>query len=197
MTGESTPRHLLRLETKLKRAILRSDGQGAHFLLDRAIAEGVHTAYAQKASLYESGCGTVRSDFREAIKWYKKSVEVLDDILSHKGLARIYLQCSDLDNDRSLARYHLEILANSDDVGGRYGLGLVYQLGIGVDKDLERALQLHSLAAEQRHIGAALAVRQIKLQKDFTFRLFVEALGYAFLRKVVATFRPNNPRVTI
>jgi TPR repeat protein len=65
------------------------DVAGAVFQLKRLAAEGFSPALAELGDKYEFGGGGIDVDLAEAVEWYKKSVEAIDDVRSHIGLARI------------------------------------------------------------------------------------------------------------
>jgi TPR repeat protein len=137
------------------------DGEGCKFLLKRMVADGKHSALCQLGFIYEVGCGGIQRDFPNAAKWYKQSIEAIDDINSHRGLARIYLQEFQLDPDHSLAKYHLDHLVYNEVMGGYFGLGYLYQKGLGVPKDFEKAAQFYKKAADMGHIVAQSGLNEI------------------------------------
>ena len=100
-------------------------------------------------------------------------------------------QCSGEDSDCCLPRSKWEKLsfaevkpkADSGDAQAQYELAIVYALGRGVDKDMQKALELYKKASEQGHRDAALTVSEMYLNGDVEVNE-KEALKY--LDKAVA-----------
>lgn len=170
------------------------DVAGAVFQLKRMANEGFTPALAELGDKYEFGGGEIEADLAEAVDWYKKSVEASNDVRSHIGLARIYLQSKELDPDRCLSFNHLKVLADSDVMPGWFGLGLLYQHGIGIDVDLEEAETCFRKAAEKGHLVAGTHLAQVLMEQDKPGWL---KTAIRFIPRVLwfRTFRPHDPRL--
>jgi TPR repeat protein len=170
------------------------DVAGAVFQLKRLANEGFSPALVELGDKYEFGGGGIDVDLSEAVEWYKKSVEAIDDVRSHIGLARIYLQSKDLDPDRSLSFYHLKILADTDTMAGWFGLGLAHQNGIGTDVDLEAAETCFKNAVEKGHLVAGTHLAQVLLagDKPGSFKTALRYIPRVFWMKLV---RSDDPRL--
>ena len=147
-------------------SLASGDGDSAVFIYKALANDGCATALSQIGRIYEHGFAGIEQDFGEAIEWYKHSVETIDDLLSHLSLARIYLQDTSLDPTRQLALYHLNLLAENEIMGGYFGLGLMYDFGIGVEQDKETAEQWFSKAEALGHIGARLSRMKIRFFEE-------------------------------
>ena len=170
------------------------DVAGAVFQLKRLADEGFSPALAELGDKYEFGGGGIEIDLSEAVDWYKKSVEAIDDVRSHIGLARIYLQSKELDPDRSLSFYHLKLLADSDTMAGWFGLGLAYQHGIGTNVDMNAAENCFRNAVDKGHLVAGTHLAQVLLANDKPggFKTAVRFMPRVLLTKLL---RPNDPRL--
>jgi TPR repeat protein len=149
------PEHQPRWDSGLE-SVVSGDGNGAIFIYKSLANDGCATALSQIGRIYEHGLAGVKKDFGEAIQWYKRSIETIDDLLSHLSLARIYFQDPSLDPTRELLHYHLNLLANNEVMGGYFGLGLAYTFGIGVDENEELADEWFAKAEASGHVGARL-----------------------------------------
>ena len=170
------------------------DVAGAVFQLKRLANEGFSPALAELGDKYECGGRGIEIDLIEAADWYKKSVEAVDDVRSHIGLARIYLQSKDIDPDRSLSFYHLKVLADTDIMAGWFGLGLAYQHGIGTDIDLVAAETCFRNAVEKGHLVAGTHLAHVLLANDKPGGF---KTAFQFVPRVLwmKLFRSDDPRL--
>ncbi len=169
------------------------DVAGAVFQLKRLASEGFSPAFAELGDKYEFGGGGIEVDLAAAVEWYKRSVEIINDVRSHMGLARIYLQDPELDPDHSLALYHLHVLTETDVMGGWYGLGLVHMQGVGTEKDLEAAQRCLEKAVRMGHLqaGVDLAVVLLKSSQAGWFKTFVKYQSRKLLQKMRDSSHPS------
>ena len=170
------------------------DVAGAVFQLKRLASEGFSPALVELGDKYEFGGGGIEIDLAEAVGWYKKSVELIDDVRSHIGLARIYLQSKELDPDRSLSFYHLKVLADTNVMAGWFGLGLAYQNGIGTEVDLDAAENCFRSAVQMGHLVAGAHLAQVLLANDKPGGFMT---AWRFMPRVLwmKLFRPDDPRI--
>jgi TPR repeat protein len=170
------------------------DVAGAVFQLKRLADEGFSPALAELGNKYEFGGGGIDADWVEAVRWYRKSIEAIDDVRSHIGLARIYLQSAELDLDSSLSFYHLKVLADTDIMAGWFGLGLAYQHGIGTGVDLDAAETCFRRAVDKGHLLAGTHLAQVLLanEKPGGFKA-----AFRFIPRVLwmKLFRSDDPRI--
>lgn len=170
-------------------------GRGEEMLanLNRILADGCPSALSMLGTVYETGCGVVEISPENAVRYYLRSIEALDDVNSHLGVSRIYLENPILDPGRDLVRYHLELLASNDIVGGVYGLGLLHQHGVGIPQDHEVALKYFERAANLGHLGAKVALFQMKGAKGVLGLIKVAWTVLQF--KILERMRPSDPRL--
>lgn len=167
------------------------DGDGCLFLLKRLVGEGLHSALSMIAHLYETGCGPIAKNSIEAANWYKRSIEKIDDIVSHRGLARLYIQDFGLDPNHELVRYHLQLLVDHDVMGGYFGMGILYQHGIGVPIDHPKASSYFTKAINHGHLMAEVRLRQVS-GKSLLSRLVPSLVTSLKIGRVVAKNDDNS-----
>ena len=161
----SRPQHQERWQAGVD-CIESGDGEGAVFVYKALANDGCVAALSQIGRIYEHGLAGVGKDFGEAVKWYLRSVETIHDLLSHLALARIYLQEPSLDPDRELALFHLNLLAEHEVMGGYFGLGLVYDFGVGIEEDKDLAEHWFAKAERLGHAGAKLALARNRFVRE-------------------------------
>ncbi|MDJ0938966.1 MAG: tetratricopeptide repeat protein [Woeseiaceae bacterium] len=142
--------------------LIGGDGEGAVFQYKALAIDGCASALFQLGRIYEDGLCGVEQDFTEALTWFRHSIETVDDVASHLAVARIYLQTTEFDPDRSLSKYHLRLLAENGVPAGNFGLGLMYHHGLGVDVDLKQAKDFYRSSAESGHLLANLRLTYLE-----------------------------------
>jgi TPR repeat protein len=105
--------------------------------------------------MYERGEELSR-DLGESAKWYRKAAE-RGDRDARFALAIVLLKGQSLPGYAE-ARGWCEQEAKSKDGRGQYCLGLIYQHGLGLEKDISRATKFYRQAAE---LGNALAMLRL------------------------------------
>jgi TPR repeat protein len=112
----------------------------------KAAEQGNAIAQSNLARCYEQGRGIDRN-LSEAIKWYEASAECgyhIQGVLNDLGV--FYLTGNGVEIDESKAVYWLSKAVENDEIPSFANLGRCYLLGIGVNKDLAKALRLFSIA---------------------------------------------------
>ena len=187
-------------------SVASGNGQGAVFTCKALAKNGCAPALGQIGRIYEFGLGGIRQDFKEAVKWFKLSIEAIDDLQSHLALARIYLQNPKLDANHKLALYHLDLLAENEVAGAYFGLGLVHEFGLGVPTDESLALDWYERAQLLGHLMARLHGNRIRFAEKpirYFLPLIVTSLQvrYAKLRNPydqrLAMWDDNKDTITI
>lgn len=147
----------------------KGDRAGALFLFRKLAYEGCAPALVEVGNIYELGGRGVKKDYDEAKKWYIRAVEVIDDASAHLSLGRLYLKTGDSHNDFYNAHYHFDLLVDHNNhMGALYALGLIYELGLGVDRDYSKAESNYQQAIEQGHILAMKNLARIRLEESFS-----------------------------
>jgi len=172
------------------------DKAGALFLLKRLANEGCAPALVEIGNIYEQGGGGVEQDFEKAIKWYLRSVEVLDDPKAHLGLGRIYLLHADSEKDYVNAYYHFSLLVDEGEMGALYALGHLFEFGLGVSKDEKKAIDFYQSASDLGHILAKRNIARILMKSSFIkgFMVWLEACYLIFK---IGLRNPNDQRLSI
>lgn len=105
----------------------------------------------------------VKKDFREAVKWYRKSADQgFTD--AQKNLAVAYIVGNGVIQDHAEAFKLMHKAAIQGAPNGQRGLAQMYLEGIGVQKNYKKAVLWMSKAAEQgdKNSQASLAVQYVK-----------------------------------
>lgn len=147
----------------------KGDKSGALFRFKRLAYEGCSPALVEIGNIYEIGGGGIEKDIDKARQWYINSVETIDDPRAHLALGRIYYRTTDY---RS-AFYHLSILENRRDPGAMFGLALLYDFGLGVNQDHNKAAKYYRIASDKGHILALKNLSIIKMKKSFPSGVFL------------------------
>jgi TPR repeat protein len=137
-------------------AFRSGDLQGALFVFNKIAKRGSPAAYVEIGNIYEIGGEGVEQDLDESICWYNKSVDYMDEPMAHLALGRIYLSRNKSIEELEKARFHLQ--AAGDEPGALFGLGLVYDRGLGVVKDQKLAMEFYNRA---RNLGHAMAFKRV------------------------------------
>ena len=145
----------------------KGDKAGALFLFKRLANEGCAPALVEIGNIYEQGGGGVEQDFDEAIKWYLRAVEVLDDPQAHMGLGRIYLLHAGSEKDYANAYYHFSLLVDEGEMGALYALGHLFEFGLGVPKDEQKAIDFYQGASDLGHILSQRNLARILMKSSF------------------------------
>ena len=170
------------------------NGEAAVFMYKALAADGCAAALAQLGRIYELGVGPLERDDNEAIKWYQRSIEVIDDVGSHLGLVRIYLYSTELDQDRSLTLYHLRVLESTDVTAAHFALGLLYESGVGVEQDATTAREYFQKAADRGHLLARLHLHRLDLPSR-PFRTAFAAIATQIAIRWARRRDPTDPRL--
>jgi TPR repeat protein len=174
--------------------IERGNGEGAVFMYKSLAADGCAAALAQLGRIYEHGAGHIETDVDQAIKWYQRSIEIIDDVGSHLGLVRIYLGSTEIDKDRSLTLYHLKVLEQTDITAAYFALGLLHETGSAVEKDEAKAAAYYRKASERGHLLARLHLQRLTLAEK-PIRTALAAIGTRFAMWRARRCDPTDPRL--
>ena len=159
----------------------------------RASGEGNEDAAYRLGVIYSSG-EKVPQDVAESLRWYK--------IASGKGsssssysLGHIYRTGSDIMGDIEVKRDYTQAIkfykrSAEQGYGGAFWVGYMYYLGLGVDRNLEEAVEwfIKSKESERKHSGSIKFLDMMTVDgeivlRDFTTTGEVEAqlqLGHMF-----------------
>lgn len=165
----------------------KGDRAGALFLFKRLANDGCAPALIEVGNIYEIGARGIKKNIDEAKKWYLHAVEVIDDAKAHLALGRLYLTAGDSPSDFRNAHYHFDLLVDHNNhMGALYGLGLIYERGLGVDRDYLKAENYFQQSIDQGHVLAMSNLARIRLKKSFfeglilLFKAFIEIVKVGY-----------------
>jgi uncharacterized protein len=116
------------------------DKSGALFLYKSLVKDGELAAYREVANIYEQPTSDgVTQDFAKARKWYKKSIEIANDVYGCIGLGRMLYYGKGGDREFHQAFEYYSMVEDKDIPVVNLMLGRMYGLGHGVQKDYEKA----------------------------------------------------------
>lgn len=139
-------------------------------LLDKA-EHGDFNAQCYIGHMYLSGKG-VEQDFEKARYWYQRVVDQVGadaKIIAHANLVLGVLFNSGK-GGKQCYKTALQCFINAAQQGytdAHINIGLMYAKGLGVPKDLQKALYWWQLAEEKGHPSAAAYVLQLKKKMAF------------------------------
>jgi len=172
------------------------DRVGSLFIFQRLAKEGCSPALVEIGNIYEQGGGGVEKDIATAIKWYQRSVEVIDDPKAHLGLGRLYLQYGKTDGDYSNALYHLSLLENTEEMGAFFGLGIIHELGLGIARDTNAAIRYYQRACELGHVLAEKNLSRIMIKSGHFLGIIAWLKSCWKIARIVFK-NPNDRRLSL
>lgn len=176
--------------TEAELAFNKGDLAGALFIFRKLAQEGLELAYVEIGNIYELGGGGVEQDISKAIKWYKRSTNSdAEHVNAHLALGRLYLQ-SEREKDHQKAKFHFKQVQQTE-MGAQYGLGIIYERGLGNAVDTKRAIIHYQKAAEMGHIRARGCLEKL-LVKRGPFRTI---RGWIKSNLIVAKLIKQDPSI--
>ncbi|WHI45359.1 hypothetical protein [Microbulbifer sp. VAAF005] len=130
-----------------------------------AAEEGSANSSARLAGLYETGNG-VYKDLEQAIYYYTQAAESgLASAMNKLGLIYLDSENNDIKN-YSKALYWFEQAANKNSKYGFFNQARMYEQGLGVEANLDRALSLYDEASKRGHGMASLKIAEAYSQGE-------------------------------
>lgn len=117
-------------------------------------ATGSMQALILLGSIYEWGSAAVPRDYKEARRWYELAWKNGTLALAALKLGHFYYHGYGTDVDYNKAYFYYSKLENSKDPVGLLRLGLLYEMGRGVTKDVYKARTLFRRATRLGNIQA-------------------------------------------
>jgi TPR repeat protein/uncharacterized caspase-like protein len=167
----------LTAQTRLARMYQNGDGvpkdvQRAQFWLETAAGRGVPNAKTRLGLLYEKGEG-IQQNLESAHRLYLAAAEDGDDEAILR-LGNLYASENQLYDDPEIAARLLQVAVDRDVDRAIRPLARLYEAGRGVEKNLEKAINLYRAASESNP-WAARDVGRLYLMDDPAVRNFEEA----------------------
>jgi TPR repeat protein len=153
----------------------------ARKLYEQAAASGAHQGYNNLAHLYRYGLAGLEQDVPKAVELLEKSAK-LGNEFAVNSLAQIYMgnELGAPDTEKILQWLRFGVDRNYR--GCLSDLGYAYQHGIGVEKDVQKAITLYQKSIDQGSAGAKSNLGYLYLMgedvaKDYprAIKLFQEA----------------------
>jgi TPR repeat protein len=163
-----------------KRYYLARDYSNAYGYFMQAAQLGHVKAEVQVGYQHEKAQGVPRND-RESAAWYYKAAQAGDDV-AQANLAHMYEDGTGVPQSDKQSFYWYNLSVHMGDYGRAfYQLARCYELGIGVQSDRQRAIELYQQAARLRYPGAAQAAYWLSFVGNVSFRDEKEqALWFAY-----------------
>ena len=179
---------------------MKGDLAGALFLFKKLEKEGFELALLEIGNIYELGGGGVKTDIEKAIFWYERSISAIyDNPAAHLALGRLYIQSSRT-SDLTKA-YHHFLKAKGQEMGALYGLGVLFERGLGVEKDKDKAIYYYREAADLGHIMALAHISSLTTEGGVTKKVYNWLKTRYLMAKLIkadSTIKTkNHPRLGI
>ncbi len=137
------------------------DKSGALFLYKSLIKDGEFAAYTEIANIYEQPSGGgVEQDFNKAREWYKKAIDIANDVYGCIGLARILYYGKGGDRDFDQAFEYYSMVEDKQIPVVNLMLGRMYGLGQGAVKDYNKSKNYYRKAVSS---GNVIALKELGL----------------------------------
>lgn len=105
--------------------------------------------YFSLGYLYDKGYG-VTQDFDKAIYWYEKAINIGNSSTAMNNVGNIYF----MQKNYSQAKYWFEKATLKGNGPGMHGLAYLYEYGLGVTADINKAIELYENAGNAGHVDA-------------------------------------------
>ncbi len=166
------------------------------FKAKRLERDGDPLALLVLAYVYEIGCEAVPVDLDEAIRYYRQYLNIIDNETARFKLARAYYRRRRDQDDFMQAHRYFLTLVNSNQWGAHFALGMMYELGMGVEADWAKAAEHYAIAMEHGHVEAE--IRYLVLQRGGRrFKYFWPLFSALKRRKKLERKDPHDWRLSI
>jgi TPR repeat protein len=193
------------MEAEAFAALERGDGRKALEIFKKLAALGSGVADYCVGDIYLHGQGGVSHDPAEAKKWYKKAfASSIERLSQYAGIKLGYIYEAGYDEanhygaaiDDEKAFYYYKRAENSDIAIGLLRLGIMYEMGKGTPKDLDKAMALYRQAAS-RHVVALKNLGSLKVRSGDILSGYL-LWGSAILETFfLALFKRNSRRLAM
>jgi len=147
----------------------KGDKLGALFLFKSLAKDGEPAAYREIANIYEQpSSGGVKQNFAKAREWYKKAIDVANDVHGCIGLGRILYYGKGSPRDFYQAFAYYSMVEDKEIPVVNLMLGRMYGLGHGVTKDYDKAKHYYQKAMSTGNLVALKDLGLLELElKDY------------------------------
>jgi uncharacterized protein len=177
---------------------IKQDKPLAAFWLRKSAAQGLPEAEFELGQLYDWGGRRLNEDYAEAALWYRRAAEKGHDY-AQLYLARLYEEGLGVAKDEREAdrwlrhsdwagRYKKDLRAGLDSFGG--SLGHMYETGIGIERDLSKAVECYRKAAIWGLTNIQIRLAHLYATGSGTPRNPAEAFKWLTIAN-----RPDDPEV--
>ena len=174
----------------------KGDKSGALFLYKSLAKDGELAAYREIANIYEQpSSGGVKQDFAKAREWYKKAIDVANDVHGCIGLGRMLYYGKGGPRDFYQAFEYYSMVEDKEIPVVNLMLGRMYGLGHGVAKDYDKAKHYYQKAISAGNLVALkdLGLLEVEL-KDYLSGIYHWCS--AMLKIIyLAFFNRHDPRL--
>ena len=122
------------------------------------------------ANFYMTGKHSLKKDIDKAIHWHSKAFFINEDIDAGLDFAKIYNNLAIKNQDNTQYKKSIEIYEKIATVNNHIALnalGEYYEQGLGVDKNIDKALEYYQQAVKAGNLVAAVSLGRIYcLHKD-------------------------------
>lgn len=155
----------------------KNNGRAVEFY-HRAAELGHKDAMTNLGIRYQAGRG-VEKDLKQAAHWYQRAMDA-GALNAHSGVGYMYRHGrGGYPKDPEKAVEVFRAAADQGNASGQYNLGLMYEVGEGVIKDIDEAVRLYRLAAgREKRAKKALARLGLPLFDSAEIQQLLAELGY-------------------
>lgn len=146
------------------------------------------------ASMYEKGIDLPQS-YPEAVKWYRKAAD-LSPAAATK-LASMFIEGREVPQDYAHAMTLCRSAAKQKYAPAQYGVGYLYQHGLGQPADSKEAARWYDLASKGGHYQAMMALAEMYWKGDGVDMNKAEAYYYFFLARTKGASDARNRAQTL
>ncbi|MDJ0808278.1 MAG: tetratricopeptide repeat protein [Gammaproteobacteria bacterium] len=156
-----------------------ADGKGMQAIenLNELVNDGIDSAILEIGNIYESGIANVDQDLDKAISYYEDAYNKTSDPEALLRLARIYLYArggNESNYHEAMKIYGSESLSN--DSTAILNLGHIYENGLGVGIDFNKASELYKRSAKLGSIFARIYLARLLWKKNKYIRSVITRL---------------------
>lgn len=177
-------------------AFRQGDKAGALYMFKALARDGQKAAYREIGNILEFGGAGVPRNIEEAVRWYRKALDIANDGYACIGLARIYYYGKLGKPEYDKALWYLELIEEKDFPLANLLFAKLYLNGRGVERSRKKASDYLTRAAQQGNVSAKreLGLLAIKEGKIFHGVGLIAATFYEAFRIASENFYDERLR---